>query len=122
MKYTEQEQLQQILLRGEQLRRRKDLRAFKGLSASAAALLCALAVCIGSLGRTGFAESRTVYGSFLLSAETGGYVLVAVLAFVLGVVIAILLTKRTKWGTDTRAIRAEHRSTDEHNKNGGNEI
>lgn len=94
MKYTEQEQLQQILLRGEQLRRRKDLRALKGLSAAAGALLCALAVCIGALGRTGFAEARTVYGSFLLSPETGGYVLVAVLAFAVGIVVAAIIHRR----------------------------
>lgn len=109
MKYTEQEQLQQILLRGEQLRRRKDLRALKGLSASAAALLCALAVFVGALGRTGFAESRTVYGSFLLSAETGGYVLVATVAFALGVCVTLLCARYQK----RKSLHKEGRHLDE---------
>ena len=96
MKYTEQEQLQQILLRGEQFRRRKDRRVLKGLSVSAVALLCALVLFVGALGRMGFAEARSVYGSFLLSAETGGYVLVAVLAFVAGVIMATVIHRCKK--------------------------
>ena len=91
MKYTEQEQLDQILFRSEKLRQRKELCALRGLSAAAAALIWVLAVCIGAPGRTGFAKSQTVYGSFLLSEETGGYVLVAVLAFAVGIVVAVLI-------------------------------
>ena len=93
MKYTEHEQLQQVLLRADLLRQRKDLRVFKGLSASAAALLFMLMALIGSLSRVGLLEARTLYGAFLLSPETGGYVLVA---FAFGVVITVLLTEHKK--------------------------
>ena len=93
MKYTEQEQLDEILLRGEKLRYRKDRNVTRGLSTSVAVLFFALAACIGTLGGKGVLESRTDYGSFLLSAETGGYVLTAVIAFVAGVITAVLIKK-----------------------------
>ena len=96
MKYTEHEQLQQVLLRADLLRQRRELRVLKGLPASAAALLFMLMALIGSLGRVGLSEARTLYGAFLLSPETGGYVLVAVLAFAFGVVITVLLTEHKK--------------------------
>ena len=98
MKYSEQEQLNQILIRSEALRRRKDLHAMQGLAVSAASIFCMLAAFIGALGWTGSEETRTVYGSFLLSAETGGYVLVAVLAFVAGVITTALIHKYKKPG------------------------
>ena len=96
MKYTEQEQLDEILLRGERLRRRKDRNVTRGLSGSAAVLFFALAACIGTLGGKGVLESRTDYGSFLLSAETGGYVLTAVIAFAAGVITAVLIKRYRK--------------------------
>ena len=96
MKYTEQEQLNEILLRGEMLRHRKDRNVTRGLSASVAVLFFALAGCIGTLGGRGILESRTDYGSFLLSAETGGYVLTAVIAFVAGVITAVLVQRYRK--------------------------
>ena len=96
MRYTEQEQLHEILLRGEKLRQRKDRIIVRSLSVTAALLFFALAVCIDALGRAGVSGSRTDYGSFLLSAETGGYVLAAVIAFAAGVIIAVLIQRRNK--------------------------
>ena len=96
MKYTEQEQLDDILIRGERLRHRKDRNVTRALSTSVAVLFFALAACIGTLGGKGVLESRTDYGSFLLSAETGGYVLTAVIAFVAGVITAVLIQRHRK--------------------------
>ncbi len=93
MRYTEREQLEEILLRGGKLRRGKDRNVTRGLSAGAAVLFFALAACIGALGGKGILESRTDYGSFLLSAETGGYVLTAVIAFAAGVITAVLIKR-----------------------------
>ena len=93
MKFTEQEQLDEILHRSRRLRQRKNRNVLRGLSASAAVLFFALAGCIGVLGGKGVLESRTVYGSFLLSAETGGYVLTAVIAFAAGVITAVLIKR-----------------------------
>ena len=98
MKHTKQEQLDEILLRGEMLRQRKDRNVMRGLSGSVAVLFFALAACISTFGGTGVLNTETDYGSFLLSAETGGYVLVAVIAFVAGVITAVLINRyrRTK--------------------------
>ena len=93
MKFTEHEQLDEILFRGEMLRQRKDRNVTRGLSAGVAVLFFALAACIGALGGKGILESRTDYGSFLLSAETGGYVLTAVIAFAAGVITAVLIKR-----------------------------
>ena len=94
MKYTKQEQLNEILIRGKNLRQRKDRQALQGLSATVVALFAVLATCIGSFGGKAVLESRTDYGSFLLSAEVGGYILVAVVAFVAGVIVAVVLQMR----------------------------
>lgn len=91
MKYTEQEQLHEIMQRGERLRQRKERRMTRSLAASASALFVLPAACIGAFGEAGYAGTTTVYGSFLLSAEAGGYVLAAVIAFALGVVVTVLL-------------------------------
>ena len=96
MKYTEQEQLGEILLRSEKLRKKKEKNVLKGLSTTAALLFLALATCIGTFGGTGILGSKTDYGSFLLSAETGGYVLTAVIAFVAGVITAVLIKRCRK--------------------------
>ena len=96
LKYTEKEQLNEILLRGEKLRKKKEKNALKGLSTSVALLFLALAACIGTFGGRGVLESRTDYGSFLLSAETGGYVLTAVIAFIAGVITTMLIKRYRK--------------------------
>ena len=51
---------------------------------------------LGILGGTGILGSKTDYGSFLLSAETGGYVLTAVIAFVACVITAVLINRYRK--------------------------
>lgn len=96
MKYTEQEQLSEILLRGEKLRQSKDRNVMRGLSGSATVLFFSLMACIAAFGGTGTLKSRTDYGSFLLSAETGGYVLTAVIAFVMGVITTVLIKRYRK--------------------------
>ena len=93
MKYAEQEQLREILLRGEKLRHIKNRKVTVNLSTGVVVLLFALAASIGPLGGRGVHEFRTDYGSFLLSAETGGYVLTAVIAFVTGIITAIMIQR-----------------------------
>ena len=62
-----------------------------GVSAMLMAFLL-LVICMMP-GSPGSAFTGTVYGSFLISAESGGYVLAAVLAFVLGIVTTLLCLK-----------------------------
>ena len=63
-----------------------------------AALLTLLVLCVGSFSGTGSPDTgRSAYGAFLLTAEAGGYVLTAALAFTAGVIITMLCVKaRTK--------------------------
>lgn len=103
MKYTKKEQLNEILLRGEKLRKKKDRNTLRGLSTTAALLFIALVSCIGTFGKSGAPGSRSEYGSFLLSAETGGYILTALLAFLAGVITAVLIQKNKKAKQKNRA-------------------
>ena len=60
-------------------------------------------------GQSGSAFTGTVYGSFLLSAESGGYVLAAVIAFVLGVCVTLLCLRYKK----NKSRQKEGNKTDE---------
>ena len=97
MKYTTEEALTEIMLRKDQImlqRSRRSCRVLSGVSAMLMAFLL-LVICMMP-GSPGSAFSGTVYGSFLLSAESGGYVLVAVVAFILGVMTTLLIQNRKK--------------------------
>ena len=91
MKYSEQQQLYEIMGRGEKLRQKKERRVIRGLATSASALAILLTAFLSTLGQRGSAGAPTDYGSFLLAAEAGGYVLAAVIAFALGVVVTVLI-------------------------------
>ena len=98
MKYTQDEQLEKIMARGDELRKKKERRVTGILAASATALTAFLVICIGAIGKTGQAAPASAYGSFLLNEKAGGYVLVAVLAFALGAVITGLILVRRRRG------------------------
>lgn len=105
LKYTKQEQIQEIMIRSKKLRHKKEKDTLTGLSTAAVMLFCLLIVSVSRFGIVGFEESRTVYGSFLLSAETGGYVLTAVIAFVLGAIVtAIIYRYKSKENKDIKHI------------------
>ena len=101
MKYTTEEALAEIMRRSDQIIIRRDRRACRRLSGAAGALLTALVLVIALLPETAApAYNGSVYGSFLLSAEAGGYVLAAVIAFALGVVITLLCLKQRQKNRD----------------------
>ena len=94
MKYTTEEALAEIMRRMDQIvlqRSRRSCHVLSGVSAMLMAFLL-LVICMMP-GSPGSAFTGTVYGSFLLSAESGGYVLAAVIAFVLGIVTTLLCLK-----------------------------
>ena len=97
MKYTSGQALVEILLRREKLIQRRSRRACRALSGTAGLLFAALVAVIG-LGPEQQAPGVTgsVYGSFLLSPQAGGYVLAAVIAFALGVAVTLLILNRTR--------------------------
>ncbi len=100
MKYTTEEAISEIMRRSRRVSIRRDRRACRKLSGAAGALFAVLVLVIALLpGKVAIEYSSSVYGSFLLSQEAGGYVLAAVIAFVLGVVITLLCLRYKKAGT-----------------------
>jgi len=93
MKYSAYEEFDEIRRRGKRIRDRHEKRVGQGLSAAAFVVAAVLLGTIGMLGGKGVRGTQTVYGSFLVPAEAGGYVLVAVLAFVLGVALTLMIQK-----------------------------
>ena len=95
MKYTQDEAVKEILRREERLVRRRsriECAALSGLSSLLAVLLLLTVLLFPA--RSGQATQQTAFGSFLLSAESGGYVLAAVIAFLLGVAVTLLIVRR----------------------------
>jgi len=92
--------LNEIFRRAEAVRRKRDERVARALGGATGALALALIVMIGGLSGRGAEIHGTALGAFLLGPEAGGYVLVALIAFALGIVLALLAQK--------------HRQTKEH--------
>ena len=90
LKYDSDAEFQEILRRSETLRKKKERCTIQALASSFAAflVLLILGVCLFSRRET-TEEIRSVYGAFLLPAEAGGYVLAAVAAFVIGVIVTV---------------------------------
>jgi fructose-specific phosphotransferase system IIC component len=76
--------------RAEELRRKRERRPLRGLSAMSIMLLISLtgAICALSGERPGAVPG--LYGATLLNDDAGGYVLAAVLAFMAGVVVTVM--------------------------------
>ena len=91
MKYTTEEALAKIMHRSEQIRVRKERRSCRIFSIATGAMCAALVFVIAVLPKMGTETSgESVYGSLLLTREAGGYVLAAVIAFVMGVIVTLL--------------------------------
>ncbi len=95
MRYSSDQSVQEVLRRRDILLAKRLNRSIRALSAAALTLTACLVMMIVQIGDPGNAGmSSSVYGSFMLSAETGGYVLTCVIAFVLGVIVTALCVKR----------------------------
>ena len=88
--------LDEIFRRAEVVRRRQEENRTRLLGGSTAALALALVALIGGFARRGAEVRGTALGAFLLGPEAGGYVLVALLAFMLGIVAALLAQKHRR--------------------------
>ena len=97
MKYTPDEALSQILRRSERIALRRKRRSCQRLTGICSALLAVLVLGITVMPeKLAVTSAGSVYGSFLLSREAGGYVLIALIAFVLGVTVTLLCQKGRK--------------------------
>ena len=95
MKYSTEEALKEINRRAGVILKKRERRITNALATAAGVTFVVLLAVIGDFSGAGIPESRSEYGSFILSAETGGYVLTAVLGFILGVCVTFLV-KRLK--------------------------
>ena len=96
MKYTTEEALKEINRRAGVILKRRERRVTNALAATAGVTLVALFAVIGEFSGARIPETQSDYGAFILSAETAGYVLTAVLGFVLGVCVTLLVKKMKK--------------------------
>lgn len=103
MKYTPDEALSQILRRSERIALRRKRRSCQRLTGICSALLAVLVLGITVMPeKLAVTSAGSVYGSFLRSREAGGYALIALIAFVLGVAVTLLCQHCRKKQEDTR--------------------
>ena len=94
MRLTTDEALQEVLKKSETIRKKREKRKVQLLSGAVALLFAGLILTISQYAGGGAAQStETSYGAFLLSAEVGGYILVALIAFAAGVILTMILQK-----------------------------
>ena len=93
MKYTTEEALREIQIRGNKIRRRHERKVTRILSVSTALSFVALFIVISAFSGTIVSKEETSYGSFILSKAAGGFVLAAVLGFIIGVVFTFVVRR-----------------------------
>ncbi len=91
MKYTTEEALKEIQRRGNRIRRRHDRKVMYALTVSTITSFIALLIVISAFSATAVSDEQSVYGSFILPKEAGGFVLSAVIGFALGVSITFAI-------------------------------
>ncbi|MBR0512681.1 MAG: hypothetical protein IJK06_00340 [Clostridia bacterium] len=99
MKYNPETEFAEILRRSKTLQVQKERRKIQTIGISCSTLFALAILAVGMLrGEGGQLEgTRTTFGSFLLPTDAGGYVIAAVAAFAVGVLVtAICIRKRNK--------------------------
>lgn len=96
MKYTKDEALEEILKRGRKIREKRNKQITGVLSTTTVILTFILFLSISIFTGNVVTGTHSAYGSFLLPTEVLGYVLVAVIAFVMGVIITVIVRKNNK--------------------------
>ena len=92
MKYDQDSALCEILRRSDILQKKKEQVRVNVLCASSTSAFALLVLSIGILSRkASLDQGQTAFGAFLLPSNAGGYVLAAVIAFIAGVVVTLLI-------------------------------
>lgn len=97
MRYDQNSALKEVLRRRDVLLVTRTKKLIRNLSAATVSLAVMLVISVVNF--TAIVNPGTglsVYGAFLLSAEAGGYVLIGVLAFILGVLFTLLCIQSRK--------------------------
>ena len=99
MKYTTDQAISEIKRRSRGIKREREKKLTKALMAVTCFIAIALVGEVGLMTGPGFeGDIASAYGSFMLSPESGIYVIVAVVAFLIGVGITLLIKKLHKKG------------------------
>ena len=94
MRYSEEEALGEIIRRSKRIARDRRRKRETILIASAVLIaICASVIILSIPAGNRIYDTMTLYGSFLLNQSTGGYILVAVIAFITGIAVAIICRK-----------------------------
>ncbi len=93
MRYTSDQAVREILRRSDKISKKRERRARNVISSASATLFCALLAVTALLSGGSAAREGTAYGAFILSPSVGGYVLLGVLAFALGVAVTLLCVR-----------------------------
>lgn len=94
-----EDQIAEITRRRSYYTERKKIRRLSYLATGIGTLLAAALLLVpGVRGTIGI--SNTLLGSMILGAETGGYIIVALLAFALGITITLIIQKYRKNNKD----------------------
>ncbi len=92
MKYTLDESMQEFENRLNILQKKRRQHISRALSAGVGVLSVMLVIALFAVtGPTVPGQGESFYGSFLLSQDAGGYVIVAAIAFVLGILLTITI-------------------------------
>ncbi|MBR3635054.1 MAG: hypothetical protein IKN47_02565 [Lachnospiraceae bacterium] len=92
MNYSDEDALKEVLKRKKTVTRKRNAKASAYLAGVSAILFAALVSVISLFpqGSSVSGSTASVYGSFLLGRQAGGYVLVSVIAFILGVTVTLV--------------------------------
>lgn len=98
MNYSDEEALREVLKRSHEVKEKRRKRTNRYLAVTSLCLITLIIITVAVLpvSTMDINYSGTVYGSFLLSREAGGYVLVGLISFVLGIVVTLLCINMTK--------------------------
>lgn len=94
--------------RADELRRKRDVLVMRVLGTASALLLVSLIGVMTLLGTAGHSVSADgMYGTSMLNESTGGYILVAIISFMLAVVITVLCFKIKKYKEEKTTNREQ---------------
>lgn len=103
LKYSTEEAMTEIRYRRERITVRRNRRQQIALSVTTGILSIVLLGAIAVLsGGTPVNREKTFYGALMAGKESGGYVLVALIAFVLGITVTFLCLRYRKRNPEHR--------------------
>ncbi|MCR5701531.1 MAG: hypothetical protein K6G76_05225 [Lachnospiraceae bacterium] len=96
MKYNTDDALKEIKSRGKIIKKKHEQRITHILSFSSCFVTFLLVGAFGVFANGSISNPQSGYGSFLLYADIGSYVLTAVIAFILGVIVTVAINHYKK--------------------------